>query len=390
MNHRPFYFFALSCLLFLWYFLGQPKISQDPPLPPDPHSIMAIGESFASSGDWVVPGGVISINVEVWGGGGAAGGGGGVNKRCGGGGAGGQYAFKTIVVSAGTTYSYTIGNGGAPSGTGAGNVGDDTVFGSSLVVAKGGAGGQPPTTYTGGVGTTASGVGDTIYAGGSGVDGSSSSTVGGGGGGGAGSTGAGGIGVGTTAGTGTSLYGGDGGDGSTTNNATGSNASTTNYGGGGGGGCRNGAGGSGRQGFLRITYDGIAVSISLDTGGSLAFTTLALGTTKDTTSSGIDNTQIVRVDTGPADLEIRSTNFTEGSNTWFLNSGNGTTQVQWQFSKNAGVGWTTFVVADDLYGFEGNVSQGETRPVDFELTMPTSTDSYSQYSTTVTIQASAP
>ncbi len=141
------------------------------------------------------------------------------------------------------------------------------------------------------------------------------------------------------------------------------------------------------------TTAAVAISISLvspTTSGSLAFTTLALGTTKNTTSSGINDTEIISVDSGPANLDIKSTHFIEGANTWFLGLGAGTTQVQWQFSKNAGVGWTAFAAANTLYGFDTNVAQGNTRPVDFEITMPTSTNSYNQYSTTVTIQASAP
>jgi len=488
--------------LIIWFLAGKPIVWHDPQIPPPIPAILAVGESFTTNTDWVIPAGVTSITVEAWGGGGGGAGGAEVNKECGGGGAGSQYAKKTMAVSVGTTYSVTIGIGGTSNGSGAGAAGHDTIFGSSDVVAKGGAGGQPPTTYTGGVGTTTAGVGDTIYAGGSGADGTAV-TTGGGGGGGAGTTGAGGNASSTTAGTGTSLYGGDGGDGATLNNATGTDASTTNYGGGGGGGCKSGFGGSGRQGYLLITYnvppvfsigasdvpdpvtigstvtftgtasddddnwylaicktnlinagspptcdtsqtfcvsssavasssqnscdwgsDEVSVldwyafacddaasnpacsdadtanspltvnapavfSISITTDGAIDFSYLDLGTSMVTGPSGIGDTQIVSVDTGPADLDIRSTNFVEGGNTWFLGTGIGSTQVQWEFSKDDSV-WTTMAIANNLYTLDTNVSQGQTRPIYFRLTMPTASDSLNQYSSTVTVVASSP
>ncbi|MBU1129809.1 hypothetical protein KKE45_00620 [Patescibacteria group bacterium] len=128
-----------------------------------------------------------------------------------------------------------------------------------------------------------------------------------------------------------------------------------------------------------------AVSITLTTDGSVSFGILDLGTSQDTSG----DIEFISVDTGPADLDVKSTNFTQGANTWFLNTGSGTTQVQWEFSKDASA-WTTFALIDTLYELDTNVGTGETRPFYLRLSMPTSTDSYDQYASTVTIVASAP
>ena len=132
-----------------------------------------------------------------------------------------------------------------------------------------------------------------------------------------------------------------------------------------------------------------SVAISLDTDGSVSFGHQPLDTTQDTTASGINDTETIRVDTGPADLDVRSTAFSDGSNTWSLSTANGSNQVLWEFSPN-GSAWTTFAVANTLYSLATNVSQGSTQNIFFRLTMPTTTSSYNQHSTTVTIQASVP
>jgi len=132
-----------------------------------------------------------------------------------------------------------------------------------------------------------------------------------------------------------------------------------------------------------------AVSISITTDGSVAFETIALEATQDTTAGGINDVETISVDSGPADLDVRSTNFTEGGNTWTLNTANGANQVKWEFSKN-GTDWSTFAVVDTLYALDTNVAQGQTRDLYLRITMPTSTNSYNQYSSTVTVVASAP
>lgn len=141
--------------------------------------------------------------------------------------------------------------------------------------------------------------------------------------------------------------------------------------------------------YLSVDYTAPTISISLSTDGSISLGTIASNTAEDTTASGVNDTETISVDTGPADLDARSTTFSDGSNTWSLSTSTAADTVLWQFSPT-GSTWTTFAVADTLYSLATNISQSSTQNVFFKLTTPTSTSSYSQHSTTITIVASAP
>ena len=175
--------------------------------------------SFTAPGShtWTVPAGVTSITIEAWGGGGAGGGVTGYAAGAGGG-AGGQYAQKVIAVSAGANVSVVVGAGGNGD-TGNGENGEDSSFDGSVVVAKGGAGGQrwprSASGGSGGKGSSSGGVGDEVYAGGNGADGNVYYRYNWGGGGGGGRERRhGGDANQATAGIGTSTGGGNGGNGS--------------------------------------------------------------------------------------------------------------------------------------------------------------------------------
>lgn len=210
---------------------------------------------------WTAPANVTEIVVRLWGGGG---GGGGTLKNTtskGGGGAGGQYVQKVVSVIPNTTYTVVAGAGGTAN-VGNGTTGGDSTFAATTAVAKGGGGGQgfpnngkPGHLALGGLGSTAGGVGDIVYRGGNGSDGTTDAT-GGAGGGGAGTTGDGGNAAGNTAGSGTSLNGGSGGQGLASQGD--GNAGNVAGGGGGGGYATsrpNSTGGIGADGRVEITYN---------------------------------------------------------------------------------------------------------------------------------------
>jgi hypothetical protein len=208
-------------------------------------------QTFTTSGTFDKPAGVTSITVQCWGGGGAGGAGGntGGTNYGGGGGKGGQYASKTITYPfTAQSISYTVALSSLVNG-------NDTIWDSTQVIARGGASGSAATSVAPGAGATTqigTGVGDTIFNGGNGASGTTNVSSGGGGGG-AGSTGAGGNASGATAGTGTTLNGGNGGAGVSA--AVVGNPGNT-YGGGGSGGRRGGnAGGRGAAGLIIITYN---------------------------------------------------------------------------------------------------------------------------------------
>jgi hyaluronate lyase len=239
-------------------------------------SMSGLTYPITSSGAWICPANVTSLQVECWGAGGA---GGSASKPVsgnafGGGGAGGSYAKKNSVsVVPGTSYTISIGAGGvsaiSPSLTTVS--GGDSSFRSGSVInclAKGGAGGQSVISSgsgivgNGGVGNSSGSMGDVLFAGGNGLVGQGSPTNTGGGGGGS----AGILSVGGNANSylGAALVsgGGAGGNGKdSTGNGDGSDGGSP---GGGGGGARGSSvgsqslGGAGGAGQVLLTVVGIA------------------------------------------------------------------------------------------------------------------------------------
>jgi len=218
--------------------------------------------TYPSSTNWTCPSDVANVQIECWGAGGAGGSAsrtGATNTvQYGGGGAGGAYAKKLIYpVVPGNTYYINVGTcaSNTNSVTGVSVSGGDSWFNSvnstnSLpVLAKGGAGGNsavgtnPATAYAlGGLGTTNGSIGNVLYAGGSGANGSQTNVFGTGGAGGGGS----GAGSGANGTTATTCFGatnptgfGSGGTGAISNSLSGTMGFAP---GGGGGGSRNSSG----------------------------------------------------------------------------------------------------------------------------------------------------
>jgi len=141
--------------------------------------------------------------------------------------------------------------------------------------------------------------------------------------------------------------------------------------------------------FIDVSLGQTAVAISLTTDGATAFGIVVPGGMVDTTISGTNDVQTITVDTGPADISVRSTNFSDGSNTWTLGATNGADQVKWEFSED-GITWTTFSSANTLFTLDTNVAEGQSRSMYLRLTTPTSSSSGNEHAATVTFVASAP
>jgi hypothetical protein len=214
--------------------------------------------TYTSSTTWVSPF-TGNVRVECWGGGGA---GGGANTRltAGGGGGGGAFTINnSFAVTAGTTYTITVGAGGN-GGTGNGGNGGNSVFSgtSSSVTANGGAGGFA-STVTNGVGNGGAGGTGGTFNGGTGRNAvrlfTTFQTGTGGGGASTAANGADGI----AGGAGGAVGGGNGGAGVTSAFSQ-TGAAGAIIGGGGAGAFRdnsagsNRTGGNGARGQVRVTY----------------------------------------------------------------------------------------------------------------------------------------
>ena len=127
------------------------------------------------------------------------------------------------------------------------------------------------------------------------------------------------------------------------------------------------------------------VSISITSDGLVEFGAVALEAIVD--NSG--DVQIISVDSGPADLEVRSTVFSDGENDWSLGESSGDYQVKWEFSPDDAA-WSVFSAPNTLYGLADNIAEGNTQNLHLQITMPTATASSNQYSSTVTIVATSP
>jgi hypothetical protein len=134
---------------------------------------------------------------------------------------------------------------------------------------------------------------------------------------------------------------------------------------------------------------GGAISISISTDGIINFGGLYLDDTQDNTISGVNDIEVLYVDSGPVDLDIQSTIFSDGSNDWSFGAVNGVEQVKWEFATSTD-NWSYFANPNINYPMDYNVSSMDNRNIYFRVTLPSATAVYSQYSATVTITASAP
>lgn len=213
---------------------------------------------YTSSGIFVVPDGVVSIQVELIGAGGNG------YSNGGGGGGGGGYAAGTFDVTPGTSYAITIGQGGSGVAT--------VIDGLGISAGAGGNGTYVPNPTVGGGGTGGSGSGGEVNATGGGGGGGFYTYFGGGGGGAAGPIGNGSAGGNTitwtgicltpggAAGTSGGAPAGDGGKGAGFTDAICVVADPAGngalYGGGSGGGNGNSSGpGTGAGGYCSIIWD---------------------------------------------------------------------------------------------------------------------------------------
>jgi hypothetical protein len=132
---------------------------------------------------------------------------------------------------------------------------------------------------------------------------------------------------------------------------------------------------------VTVTY---AVSLSISDGA------VSFGKVKanEVATSSAD-TQVITVNSGPADLDAKTSLFSNGVSSWSLGASNGANQVKWEFSPNDSA-WTTFSAANTYYALATNIAQDATQNLYLKITMPTSSTFFDQANSTVTILASEP
>ncbi len=262
---------------------------------------------FTASGTFTPPPGVTAVRYLVVGGGGGGGGITNVNAGgAGGGGAGGYRAATGFAVTPGTSYTITVGAGGAGAACSggtctAGSNGGNSVF-SSITATGGGRGG-----YVGNNVGTAGGSGgggrlDTSGTGGAGTSGQGNN---GGNGNATGNGGAGGGGASAGGGNAnTNNTGGAGGAG-TSNNITGTAVTYAGGGGGGGYGAAGGAGGAGGGGSAPASR-GAGGNATANTGGGGGGATGSTATTAHNGGNGGSGVVVIRYTTPPANYYSRN------------------------------------------------------------------------------------
>lgn len=287
--------FIKRFLILFTLFISNYSLSQSPFVDNTPNG----NETF------IVPSGVTSITVSVWGAGGG-GGGSSVSGDGGSGGGGGGATTRTITVTPGDTFTYNVGAGGAgglANATLAGNGANTTFVNGGLginMIGNGGSGGAR-NRGAAGTGGNASG-GTTNMPGQNGTIGDTSGQAGGNSG---------------------AVVGIFGAGGASVTNATGNNGIIPGGGGGGaerpGGGTRNG--GNGANGQVRITFTCPSVTVNAGVDQTLA----ACATTATLTGSAIPvgMTGTWTVVTGPGSITSPNTASTgvtglvPGTNTTF-------------------------------------------------------------------------
>lgn len=137
-------------------------------------------------------------------------------------------------------------------------------------------------------------------------------------------------------------------------------------------------------GTVAATVTPMKISVSVSS-GTVSYGTLDLSSTKDTTASGLNDTQTATNDGNVAeDLNIESSNATGGTG-WTLAATPGSDQYEHDFSTDSGSTWTPMSTSYAALGT--NIAANGTSGFDLKIHTPTSTSDYTQKSITVTVQA---
>jgi hypothetical protein len=116
---------------------------------------------------------------------------------------------------------------------------------------------------------------------------------------------------------------------------------------------------------------------------------VVLSGTKDTTASGLNNTQTATNNGNVAeDFSISSSNATGGTQWTISGTAIGSDQYMHKFSINAGSTWTAMTTSNTSLASNIAATSG-TRTFDLQILTPSSSTDYTQKTITVTVLAAA-
>ena len=125
------------------------------------------------------------------------------------------------------------------------------------------------------------------------------------------------------------------------------------------------------------------------TPSSIAYGTVALGTSQDTITLG-QNLTVTNNGDVTADFSIKSSDATrDGGTNWALGATAGNNTFTHAFSTNTGGSWSLMGLADNYYALTSGIAPNATQTFDLQIGMPTSTTDYWEHTIIITVLAVA-
>lgn len=132
------------------------------------------------------------------------------------------------------------------------------------------------------------------------------------------------------------------------------------------------------------------VSISVTTNGTVAFGNVNLSAEQDTTSSGVDDTEVVQNNGNLTEnFNIKTSNATGGTS-WSVGSTAGSDVFVMSFSTNDGGDWEILNTVDTYETLSTGIAVDGSVNLDLKIGLPSATTDYQQKTITLTVQAVAP
>jgi hypothetical protein len=135
-----------------------------------------------------------------------------------------------------------------------------------------------------------------------------------------------------------------------------------------------------------VTPTALVISVTV-TDGTVAYGVLSPSGSSNTTSGGLNDTQVALNNGTVAEDFTIKTSVATGGTGWTLGSAIGSNIFVHEFSTNSGSNWTKFITADSYQTLVDNVDVNSSQNFDLRLTAPSSSTDAVQKTITITVQA---